>query len=222
MEGSGLQRGPGSNETTELASVALPNLGVPQRLPMWWRERRDIICAGIRLGFVLAAAGLVAGCGFQPLYGRNPSVGDESVRDKLAEVVIPPIPLRQGTVQARIAVALRNALQFDLNGSAGATAPTHQLKVTVEPIDITVTIDPVSGRPTEEIGGVRVTYQLVEIETGKVVVNDGTFANVGYDIPGPQQRFAKQRAQIDAQDRAVNVAAEAIRSRLASYFVAGT
>jgi LPS-assembly lipoprotein len=217
-----LQRGPGSNETTELASVALPNLGVPQRLPMWWRERRDIICTGIRLGFVLAAAGLVAGC-FQPLYGRNPSVGDESVRDKLAEVVIPPIPVaRKGTGQERIAVALRNALQFDLNGGAGATAPTHQLKVTVNPVDITVTIDPVSGRPTEEIGGVTVTYQLVEIETGKVVVNDGTFANVGYDIPGPQQRFAKQRAQIDAQDRAVNVAAEAIRNRLASYFVAGT
>ena len=188
---------------------------------MWWRDRRDIVSAGIRLGFVLAVAGLVAGC-FQPLYGRNPSVGDESVGDKLAAVAIPPIPVRQGTPQARVAVALRNALQFDLNGGAGATSPTHQLKITVNPTDITVMIDPVSGRPTEEIGGVTVTYQLVEIETGKVVVSDGTSANVGYDIPGPQQRFAKQRAQLDAQDRAAKVAAEAIRNRLASYFVAGT
>jgi LPS-assembly lipoprotein len=181
-----------------------------------------IVRAGIRLGFVLAVAGLVAGCGFQPLYGRNPSVDDESVRDKLAEVAIPPIPAKQGSAQARIAVALRNALQFDLNGAAGATSPTHQLKVTVQTTDITVIIDPVSGRPTEEIGGVRATYQLVEIETGKVVVSDGTFANVGYDIPGSQQRFAKQRAGLNAQDRAVNVVAEAIRNRLASYFVAGT
>jgi len=202
-----------------LASVASPNLGVPQRLPMC--DRRDIVSAGIRLGFVLAVAGLLAGC-FQPLYGRNPSVGDESVGDKLAAVAIPPIPVRQGTPQARVAVALRNALQFDLNGGAGATSPTHQLKITVRATDITVTIDPVSGRPTEEIGGVTVTYQLVEIETGKVVVSDGTSANVGYDIPGPQQRFAKQRAQLDAQDRAAKVAAEAIRNRLASYFVAGT
>ena len=186
---------------------------------MW--DRRDIVSAGIRLGFVLAVADLLAGC-FQPLYGRNPSVGDESVRDKLAAVAIPPIQVRQGTAQARVAVALRNALQFDLNGGAGATSPTHQLKITVNTTDITVTIDPISGRPTEEIGGVRVTYQLVEIETGKVVVNDGTSANVGYDIPGPQQRFAKQRAQLDAQDRAAKVAAEAIRNRLASYFVAGT
>jgi LPS-assembly lipoprotein len=182
-----------------------------------------IVRASIRLGFVLVVASLVAGCGFQPLYGRNPSADDESVRDKFAEVVIPPIPVRQGTAEARIAVALRNALQFDLNGAAGARSPIHELKVTVAATDITVTIDPVSGRPTEEIGAVRATYQLVEIETHKIVVTGSTFANVGYDAPGPgQQRFAKQRALIDAQDRAVNVVADAIRNRLASYFVAGT
>jgi LPS-assembly lipoprotein len=103
-----------------------------------------------RLAVVLAAAGLLAGC-FEPLYGRNPSVGDESVRDKLAEVLIAPIPMRQGTPQARIAVAIRNALQFDLNGAAGAISPTHRLDVTVTPVDVTVSIDPVTGRPTEEI-----------------------------------------------------------------------
>jgi LPS-assembly lipoprotein len=41
-------------------------------------------------------------------------------------------------------------------------------------------------------------------------------------ISQEQQRFAKQRAMLDAQERAANVAAEAIRNRLASYFVAGT
>jgi LPS-assembly lipoprotein len=170
---------------------------------------------------VLAAAGLLAGC-FEPLYGRNPSVGDESVRDKLAEVLIAPIPMRQGTPQARIAVTIRNALQFDLNGAAGAIAPTHRLELTVTPIDVTVSIDPITGRPQEEIGGVTATYQLVEIATAKVVLKDSTFAHVGYDIPGSQQRFAKQRALLDAEDRAAKVAADAIRNRLASYFVAGT
>jgi len=188
---------------------------------MWWRERRDIIRAAARLGLMLAVAGLVAGC-FEPLYGRNPSLGDESIRDKLAEVLIAPIPARQGTPQARIAVGMHNALQYDLNGAAGVVAPTHRLEVVVTPIEVSVTIDPVSGRPTEELGGVTATYQLVEIATGKIVLKDSTFAHVGYDIPGPQQRFTKQRAQIDAQDRAVKVAAEAIRNRLASYFVAGT
>ncbi len=188
---------------------------------MWWRERREIIRAMARLGAVLAVAGLGAGC-FEPLYGRNPSLGDESIRDKLAEVLIAPIPARQGTPQARIAVGMHNALQYDLNGAAGVVAPTHRLEVVITPIDVSVTIDPVSGRPTEEIGGVTATYQLVEIATGKIVLKDSTFSHVGYDIPGQQQRFAKQRAQLDAQDRAVKVAAEAIRNRLASYFVAGT
>ena len=158
---------------------------------MWWLE--DRIKPLTRLAVVLAAAGLLAGC-FEPLYGRNPSVGDDSVRDKLAEIVIAPIPLRQGTPQARIAVAIRNALQFDLNGAAGAIAPTHRLDVTVTPTGVTVSIDPVTGRPQEEIGGVNATYRLVEIATARIVLTDSTFAHVGYDIPGSQQRFAKQRA----------------------------
>jgi LPS-assembly lipoprotein len=187
----------------------------------WCDNRKSIGAAVARLAVVLTASALLAGC-FEPLYGRNPSVGDESVRDKLGEVLIAPIPARNGTPQARIAVALRNALQFDLNGAAGAVAPTHRLEVTVTPIDVSVSVDPVTGRPTEEIGGVSATYQLVEIATGKIVLRDTTFSHVGYDIPGSQQRFAKQRAQVDAQDRAATVVAEAIRNRLASYFVAGT
>jgi LPS-assembly lipoprotein len=188
---------------------------------MSWFDNRMRLRTAARCAAVLAVAGLLAGC-FEPLYGRNPSLGDESVRDKLAEVLIPPIPARQGTSQSRIAVAVRNALQFDLNGAAGATAPTHRLDVTVTPIDVSVSIDPVTGRPTEEIGGLRTSYQLVEIATGKIVLKDSTFAHVGYDIPGSQQRFAKQRAERDAEDRAATVVAEAIRTRLASYFVAGT
>jgi LPS-assembly lipoprotein len=188
---------------------------------MWWLEHRRRIGAAARLALILAAAGLLAGC-FEPLYGHNPAVGDDSVRDKLAEVLIAPIPARQGSPQARIAVAVRNALQFDLNGAAGAIAPTHRLEVTVTPVDVSVSIDPVTGRPQEEIGGVRSTYQLVEIATGRMVLKDSTFAHVGYDIPGSQQRFAKQRALLDAQDRAATAVAESIRNRLASYFVAGT
>ena len=83
-------------------------------------------------------------------------------------------------------------------------------------------VDAASGRPTAQIAGVVVTYQLVEIATGKIVLQDTTSANVDYDAPGPEQRFAVQRAQRDAEDRAVQTAAESIRNRLASYFVAGT
>ena len=63
---------------------------------------------------------------------------------------------------------------------------------------------------------------MIEIGTGKVVLSDMAVAHVDYDIPGSQQRFAGQRARRDAEDRAIQVAADMIRNRLASYFVAGT
>lgn len=186
---------------------------------MWWLRHRA--ASGFRIAFVLGAAGLVAGC-WQPLMGSTPGVSGDSVKDKLAEVQIAPIPTHQGTPQARVAVGMHNALQFDLNGGAGASAPTHRLDLTVAPTGFTVLVDPTSGRPTAQVGGVVANYQLVEIATGKVVLKDTATANIDYDVPGQEQRFAVQRAQRDAEDRAVQSAAEAIRNRLASYFVAGT
>ena len=187
---------------------------------MWWRDHRAPARVA-RLAVALAAASLVAGC-FEPLYGSRPSVGADSVHDKLAEVQIAPIPARQGTPDARLAVGMHNALQFDLNGGAGATAPTHRLDVTLATTGFTVIVDVTSGRPTAQVNGIAAHYQLVEIATGKVVLKDTTYTNVDSDAPGSEQRFAVQRAKRDAEDRAVQMAAEAIRNRLASFFVAGT
>jgi S1-C subfamily serine protease len=63
---------------------------------------------------------------------------------------------------------------------------------------------------------------LIEIATAKVVVTGQTFARVSYDIPGQAQRFARLRGLRDAETRAAKVIAENVRSRLASYFIAGT
>ena len=54
------------------------------------------------------------------------------------------------------------------------------------------------------------------------MVTGQTFARVSSDTPGQQQRFARVRGLRDAESRAAKVIAENIRSRLASYFVAGT
>ena len=66
----------------------------------------------------------------------------------------------------------------------------------------TVVIDPISGRPDAQIDSVVAYYHLIEIATGKIVVTDTTVAHVDYDIPGREQRFAKQRAQRNAEDQA--------------------
>jgi LPS-assembly lipoprotein len=195
---------------------------------MWWCKRnaawgRLAPAWGrvARLAVVLAAAGLTAGC-FQPLYGTQPSAATDSVRDKLAQIDVPVIPAVKGQPVSRIAVALRNSLQYGLNGAAGANAPTYTLKIGVAVTQLSVVVDITSGRPDAQVASIIAYYQLIETATGKPVLTDQTFAHVDYDIPGAAQRFAAQRALRDAEDRATEVVSGAIKNRLASYFVAGT
>ena len=177
-----------------------------------------------RLAAVVAAASLTAGC-WQPLYGTHESVGGvpDSAHFRLAAVDVPAIRAPLGSPVERIAVMMHNALEFDLHGGAGPSAPTHRLVVNVGTTQWTVVINPTNGRPDAQIDSVSAYYQLVEIATGSTVVSDSTFAHVDYDIPGSgEQRFAKLRAQRNAEDLATQVIAERIRNRLASYFFAGT
>jgi len=193
---------------------------------MWWlklpRHRRPAwVAAAARLTVVLAAAGLTAGC-WQPLYGTAPTPGAESVQDKFAGVEIPAIPAPKGSPTERVAVGMRNALQYALHNGANTYAPSYRLAVTIRNLQFTAYVDPNSGRPDTQIESVEARYQLIEIATGKTVVNDNAFVHVDYDIPGPEQRFAGQRARRNAEDNAIQGMAETIRNRLASYFVAGT
>jgi LPS-assembly lipoprotein len=184
---------------------------------MWWRKHGHLA----RLAVVFAAASLTAGC-FEPLYANRPAAGIDNVHDKLAAVELAPATTRPGAPDARIAVGMHNTLQYDLNGGAGATAPTHRLVISVGATGISFIIDITTGRPTAQIGGISASYQLIEIATNKVVLKETAYSHVDYDIAGSQQRFTQQRAELDAQDRAIKIVAEAIRNRLASYFVAGT
>jgi LPS-assembly lipoprotein len=192
-------------------------------LLMWWRNLRQwrTLVWTLRLAIVLAAAALTAGC-WQPLYGARPA-GGEGVQDKFAAVDIPPITAPKGTPAERVAVGMRNALQFDLhNGGSTPMPPAYALKVNVYTTQYTAYVDPTTGRPDSQIQYLIASYQLVELATDKVVISDSSSVSVDYDIPGSQQRFTGQRARRDAEDRAVQVAADVIRNRLASYFVAGT
>jgi len=188
---------------------------------MWWCEQPISRRSLGRFAFAAAVAGLTAGC-FEPLYGTRPDAGSEGVGAKFAAVDIPPISAPKGQPAGRLAVALRNALQYEFNGGAGAHAPTHRLEVSVGTGTMTVIVDVTSGRPDAQVDSVSARYSLIEIASGKTVVSGSTTARVDFDIPGSAQRFAALRAQRDAEDRATQVVADAIRNRLASYFVAGT
>ena len=186
---------------------------------MSWSEHFATIRRFFRLGFALAAAGLVTGC-FQPLYGGRSLTGGPDMRSKLSAVEVLPIDAPSGRPEARIGVEVRNALLFDMAGGGGAS-PTHRLKINIATLRQSVIVDIQTTRPDVENYGIDATYTLTDIETGKVVVAGQTFARVSFDIPGQQQRFARARGLRDAENRAAKVIADQIRSRLASYFVAG-
>jgi LPS-assembly lipoprotein len=175
----------------------------------------------VRFAFVLAFGALTAGC-FQPLYGNQTVGSEDSVRDKLSSIDIPEIKAANGTPDARIAVAIRNALLYDFDGGQTPTSPAYRLVISFGSSKATVITDVASGRPDAQLEVINASLTLTEIATQKVVLQTITFARASFDIPGSAQRFAQQRAARNAEDRAVDVLAENIRNRLASYFVAGT
>jgi len=169
----------------------------------------------------LAVAALSGGC-FQPLYGEQSAAGGPILRDQLSAVDVQQIMAPKGTDAARIAVELRNALLFDFTGGGYAAPPAHRLKIAIASTRASIIVDVNTSRPDVENYGINATYTLTEIGTGKVVVTGTTFARVSYDIPGQEQRFARVRGLRDAELRAAKVISDNIRSRLASYFIAGT
>lgn len=189
---------------------------------MWWPKPHSAADRSARFALTLALAGLVTGC-FQPLYASRTVHGGPAVAEQLRSVEVAAIAnAAKGTPEGRIAVELRNALMFELSGGAAAGAPTHRLQLSVGALRQQVIVDITTSRPDVEQAGIDASYSLVEIATGRTVVTGTTFSRVSYDVPGQEQRFARARGRRDAEDRAAKVIAEDIRSRLASYFIAGT
>ena len=186
---------------------------------MWWHD--TAIARLPRLAAAMAVAALAGGC-FQPLYGERSPTGGPVLRDQLSAVDVLQIEAPKGTDELRLAVEIRNALLFDLTGGGYAASPTHRLKIAISSTRSSVIVDINTSRPDIENYGINATYTMTEIATGKIVVTGQTFARVSYDIPGQQQRFARIRGLRDAESRAAKVVAENVRSRLTSYFVAGT
>src|SRR5882757_44713 len=188
---------------------------------MWWPKPRSTVSRFAPLATALALAGLLGGC-FEPLYGEKTLAGGPGLNQRLRAVAIEPIRAASGTPNARIAVELQNDLNYDLTGGTGQTGKTHQLNVTLTTQNQQVIVDITTARPDVQQFGINVNYILTEIATGKPVVSGSTSARVSYDNPGQQQRFANARGQRDAENRAAKVISENIKSRLASYFSAGT
>jgi LPS-assembly lipoprotein len=188
---------------------------------MWWLELRPLRGLTLRLGVVCGAGAMVAGC-FQPLYGDVSLTSSPGVAAAMATVDVDQIAAPNGSPLSRLAVEVRNKLLFGLTGGGAAAPPAYRLNITISSSNLSVIVDINSGRPDSENYALNATYTLKDVKTGKPVLTSQTFARVTYDIPGQAQRFARARGLRDAEDRAAQLIADNIRSRLASFFVAGT
>src|SRR6478735_4724454 len=173
-----------------------------------------------RLLAVATLAAFTAGC-FQPMYAERGD-GTPALREKLMGIELPPIDKANASREARVGVEVRNALAFKLYGTATGMPPTHRLVIRFNSSRSSLIINPNTGLPSSENYGIDAQYNLVEVVTGKSVMTGTTFSRVSYDMPGSYQRFSRNRAVRDAEDRAANEIAENIATRLASFFTAGT
>src|SRR5436305_9296727 len=181
----------------------------------------SLVDIAARLLTVAALAALTAGC-FQPMYAAHTD-GTPALREKLMGVDLPPVDKPNGSREARLGVEIRNALAFKLYGAAVGMPPTHKLVIRFTTNRSSLMLNPLTALPASENVSIDAQYNLIEIVSNKSVMTGTTFSRVSYDMPGQQmQRFARQRAFRDAEDRACAEIAENIQTRLASFFTVGS
>ena len=181
----------------------------------------SLVNIAARLLTVAGLAALTVGC-FQPMYASH-SDGTPALREKLMGVDLPPVDKPNGSRDARLGVEIRNALAFKLYGAATGMPPTHKLVIRFGTGRSSLMLNPATALPASENVSIDAQFNLIEIASNKSVMTGTTFARVTYDMPGQQmQRFARQRAYRDAEDRAAQEIADNIQTRLASYFTVGS
>jgi LPS-assembly lipoprotein len=172
---------------------------------MWFPDRLRPALAAL----VLLAG--VAGCtDIRPLYGTTGPAGAPSpVASALAAIQLQ-------LVDTRVEQRLRNELIFAFTGGTDPGPPTYRLDVRLTQTSAPVGVVRLADTPAAFILQLTASYTLIEIGTGRTLTTGTSFANASYDFSA--QRFANVRAQRDAENRAVNVIAQDMRSKVASYF----
>ncbi|MBV9510495.1 MAG: hypothetical protein JO303_09475 [Caulobacteraceae bacterium] len=153
------------------------------------------------LGLAVGCAGLLGGCGFTPLYAQ------QGVAPALShiEVVAP-----KGRASYLLAQSLDDALGKDRDA-----APAYRLdiKIVERTFSRGLTLNNIAERYENHL---RVTYDLVELSTGKTLKSAVEPIEITY--AATQQPYAGLAAEQDAEQRAVDQAAQRISLDLAAYF----
>jgi LPS-assembly lipoprotein len=152
--------------------------------------------------FALALLSL-AGCGLRPLYDGG---GGSVVAATLRSVAVAPIAGKSGWL-------MRNKL-VDRLGEADSAKPTYRLDVTLDD-NITAFGLRSDRAATQERRTLRARYQLVDINSGMVVLDATAGSDAGIDIVSSE--YATVAAEQTALENLTDIVADQIAARLALY-----
>jgi LPS-assembly lipoprotein len=154
-----------------------------------------------RLLAPLALLAALGGCGLEPMYAGG---GSGAVAQGLAAIEVPPIEGRAGWL-------VRNALQERLEQSGDSATPRYRLDVLLD--------DKLEGfglLTGETIGRERRTlrarYQLVDLSSGRIVVDATAGSDAGIDVV--HSDFATIAAEQTALENLSREVADRIVTRL--------
>ncbi len=169
-------------------------------------DRRAVL-AGLGTGL----AGLVSACTVQPLHGSGAggAAGGGPASAELARVELE-------SPRNRLEQQFTNELSFRLTGGGDAPKSVYRLRYTLTTSEQAIAIERTVDTPAAYLLYLTVSFVLSDIDTGRMLMMGSTFATASYDFS--DQRFANQRALIDAQNRAAKVTANDVATRLAAYF----
>lgn len=159
----------------------------------------------------LGGAGLaLSACGFSPVHRDTP--GLTNIRAQLAGIHIMEATDRSGQV-------LRNELLF-LFGQ-GTSTPRNSASHVLSISATTKTVGSIvsrSGVTESRILTINARYQLIELATQSVAINNRTSAQAAFDVL--EQQFANARAKRDAENRAAKDIARKINDQVTAYLAA--
>ena len=142
----------------------------------------------------------------------------------LAQIQLEPIRRRRtGRPRRASRWSCRTQLDFELTGGGGLISPTHRLKVRMTTNRKSIITDVTTGRVMAEITGIDASFHADRARDRQDRDERPHLrARVVRLSRASSSASRALRARLDAEDRAAKVIAENIRTRLASFFVAGT
>ncbi|MCB1475338.1 MAG: hypothetical protein H6883_04875 [Rhodobiaceae bacterium] len=170
---------------------------------MWLPDRLIV-----RLLAAVMLLTLPAACNMRPLYGSVDGSAGSSVSADLAAIKLT-------APEDRVEQVLQNQLGFRLNGGQ-PVGDRYTLDLRTETKTSSVLVRTIGGKPQARFVNVSTSYQLKQ---GDTVLDSGTLSRQA-SFDWSQQRFANDRAQIDAEDRAATALADDLYALLAGHFAA--